>query len=287
MFIKDPKRPNAIRFRDKILLLYSEIIYLTKRLVMRIVRGKEKRDQWFTNHKYSWLSPIKGKTLLIRNEQGIKFWIKVGTSHVWLVSATYEPNVLSVFKPDEGDTVIDLGANIGKYTAYAGLLVGKKGKVIALEPFKETFDLLCRNIKQNHLEDLVIPICAAASDKNGRNKMFFLENSGEANSLVYNVSDNYVQVNTITIDSLVADMKLSNVNWMKIDVEGAEYNVLQGAKETLIKNNLNLIVEVLKDNQEKVFSLLKSLGYSISVLESYDDDRFSGKGYYNVLARRS
>ncbi|GEM_PF-789501 len=287
VYIRDPYRPNVIRFRDKVLLLYSELVYLARRVVMRIIMGKSKRDEWFKQHTYSWITPVKNRIMLAKNQQGLEFWIKAGTIHSLLISNSFEPSVLNIFRPHENDVVIDVGANIGKYALYAGMLVGKKGKVIALEPFEETFRLLHRNIKQNDLEDSVIPLRVAISDQNGKTKLFFADDVGEVISLIYRVSDKYVEVDTITIDSLVENMKIRKVDWMKIDVEGAEYNVLLGARETLSKNKLNLVIEVLKVNEEKVFNLLKTLGYSISILESYDYDGYSKKGYYNILARSS
>lgn len=279
-------KPNVIRFSDKILLLYCQLHHLSMRIMMRIVLGKQKRDQWYKKHNRSWMNPITGRKLLIENEQGFKFWIRANTEDSAIASTEFERDVLEVFKPSHDDVVLDVGANIGKYVIHTANLVGTKGKVVALEPFDDTFNILCENIKENGFKEIVKPIRIAASNKKGNARMYFLKNWWGLNSIVETPGENYVDVNTDTIDSILTDLKIKEVNWMKIDVEGAEYDVLSGSINTLKKNNVNLIIEVRSMNKEKVIKLLESLRYTVSILESYnlDDEKLS---YYNLFAKKS
>jgi FkbM family methyltransferase len=253
---------------------------------MRIVLGKQKRDEWFKKRNRMWMNPIIGRKLLIRNEQGFRFWIRAGTEDAAIVSTKFERDVLEVFKPQYGDVVLDVGANVGKYVIHTANLVGEKGKVVALEPFNETFNILCENIRENGFEKIVKPIKIAVSDKKGKVRMYFKKNEWGLNSIVETPGKDYVEVNTDTIDSLLIELKIEEVNWIKIDVEGAEYHVLLGAVKTLTNNNINLIIEVRLANKDKVSNFLKSLGYSISILESYnlDDEKIT---FYNLFAKKS
>ena len=280
-------RPNVVKFSDKILLLYYQLQHIAMRILMRAIIGKKRRNEWYRKHNRVWMSPITGKKLLIENEQGFRFWVRANTEDATIVGTKFEHDVLTVFNPSQGDIVLDVGAHIGKYTIHTANLVGTKGRIIALEPFNETFDLLCKNIQENGFEEIVQPVRIAASNKKGQAKMHFLENWWGLNSIVSTPGENYVEVNTDTIDSLLKDMKIGQVNWMKIDVEGAEYNVLSGAIETLRKNKVNLIIEVRSVNKDKVLNLLESLEYSVSILESYNLESTTNEVFYNMFAKKS
>jgi len=275
--------PNLIRFRDKVLIKYSEIFYILKRVLMRIIMGKTKRDGWFVENNYSWLNPITGKKLLIQNEQGFKFWMSANNCDPTVTSTKVESEVLSRFIPSSGQIVIDVGANVGKYTVYTASCVGKKGKIVSLEPFKQTFDLLRQNIQENGFEDVVESRCQAASNQNGKTKMFFVDNAWEANSIAITHGKNFVYVDTIKLDSLVNEMQVDHVDWIKIDVEGAEYEVLLGAMNILKTNNLKLIIEVQEMNKEKVIELLKSIGFSCTKIDSYDENLTTKQPFYNLF----
>jgi len=278
--------PKIIRFSDKIILFYCKVRYISLRILLRIIIGKDRRDEWWIKQpNHSWMSPITGKRLLIENEQGLRFWIRANTEDASIVSTKFESNVLKVFKPSIGDVVLDVGANVGKYSIHIADLVGAEGKVIALEPFNETFDILCENIIENKFEKIVKPVRIAVSDRKGKAKMYFLRNWWGLNSIVETPGENYVEVNTDTIDSILSELKIKKVDWMKIDVEGAEYDVLSGCMDTLTKNNLNLIIEARYMNKDKIISLLKSLKYSVSIIESHDlkDENLS---YSNLFARK-
>lgn len=279
-------KPKVVRFNDKILILYCELLHLTIRVLMRITMGKKRRDEWFRNSGRVWMSPITGKKLLIKNEQGFRFWVRANTADVVICSTKYEEAVISKFSPIKGDIVIDIGANIGKYTIYTANLVGVQGKVIAIEPFQETFDLLCKNIQENNLQERIVPLKLAIFDKKGKEKIYFLNDASLTNSIVYNITSDYQEVETDTLDSIIETIGIDHVDWLKIDVEGSEYNVLLGAINTLKKNNLKLIMEIFKVNKEKVVTLLTTLGYSITTLESYESDSFTGQGYENIFAKK-
>jgi FkbM family methyltransferase len=255
------------------------------RILLRIILGKKKRDEWFSNKKIGRASKVNKNEILIKNEQGLKYWIRPTEWDFFVVSTECEPAVLSKFMPKQGDIVIDVGANIGKYTINSGNLVGSDGKVYAFEPSNRPFELLCKSIKENRLENIVFPIQAAVSNKEGKSKLY-LSNQEPITSIIFKLSDNFIEVETTTLDSFINKQKLKKVDWIKIDVEGAEYEVLSGAINTLKNYNVNLIFEVLEVNKEKVLHFLEDLGYKVSMLDSYHTEEFTNKGFYNFLARK-
>ena len=149
------------------------------------------------------------------------------------------------FTPKEGDIVIDVGAHIGPYTLKASKRVGLNGKVIAIEADPENFDILNRNIQLNKLTN-VIALNYAAYSKEDKIKLYLLK---EKNHLTQNINTvmtdrannekKFVEVQANTLDYLLQSngIKHEQVNWIKIDVEGAEFDVLKGAKNILSKSN--------------------------------------------------
>jgi FkbM family methyltransferase len=134
-----------------------------------------------------------------------------------------------------GDTFIDIGSNIGYYTVIAARLVGARGKVIAVEPVKKTFDRLNRNIQLNHFKN-VSPYRLALSSTDGILPMNVSQDGYDAwNSLTKPArGDAYVveEVQTQKIDEFVRTNHIDGiVKMVKIDVEGWESELIKGGSE--------------------------------------------------------
>lgn len=142
-----------------------------------------------------------------------------------------------VFKPKINDVVIDIGAYVGMFSVKASDAVGKEGMVIAVEPCPENYNLLSKNtLSCNNIKLVKVAIM----DKEGEGKLYY-SNAAAANSLVLHRSGKYDTVSMITLDRLVKDMNLKHVDFIKIDAEGVEMEVLKGATETL-KNGTKLVI---------------------------------------------
>ena len=139
--------------------------------------------------------------------------------------------LLSVFRP--GMTFLDVGANLGYYTALAIAHIGKEGKIIALEPDNENFSYLQRTIRANNAEN-VICIQKAAADRAGKLTLYVSsENRGDNRLYSNNLSDGSYEVDVSTVDALLGENGVSQVDLVKIDVQGFERQVFQGMKETI------------------------------------------------------
>lgn len=134
-----------------------------------------------------------------------------------------------VLKP--GDTFVDVGANVGFYTRMGSTLVGESGQVLAFEPLPSALRLLQMNTKS--LTNVVVD-ARALSDHNG-DEDFHVREQGDTSSLLPGDVSSKVRVAVTTLDSrmLNGDGAAARVDFIKIDVEGAELNVLRGAAKTI------------------------------------------------------
>jgi FkbM family methyltransferase len=141
---------------------------------------------------------------------------------------------------ERGDTVVDVGANIGTYSRYLAGLVGPEGKVVAFEPAATNFKYLQRNTV--HLPQ-VTTINAAVGEKSGQTKLYL---SPELN-VDHQMYDNgegrsSVAVNLVSLDAFFKPA--TKVHLLKIDVQGYELQVLKGAKRLIEENpQIKLILE--------------------------------------------
>jgi FkbM family methyltransferase len=142
-----------------------------------------------------------------------------------------------------GDVFLDIGANAGFYTIIASKIVGSSGHIYAFEPGIAELEMLRRNIANNNLTNVTI-VERAVSNEKGTAK-FFISNDGAMNSLAKTnhpeqIVKGFQTVETTTLDDFIKDFGLSQVNFIKIDVEGAEHLVFEGAKQFIADRQGNL-----------------------------------------------
>lgn len=182
---------------------------------------------------------------------------------------------LEAFNPLLGQTVLDIGAHVGAYTILAASQVGRKGKVIAVEPHPENYRILLKNLMLNGLKN-GFPVNVALLDRSGYVKLY-LGKTTCRHSILRSEStyEKCLNVPCITADELLAKLGIGKVDWIKIDVEGAELKVLNGMS-CILKNNphLNLIVELHSDPARTIFSL-EQFGLNVKVLSTHNDRRIS------------
>lgn len=168
------------------------------------------------------------------------------------------------YKIKGGDTVIDIGSHIGIFTLKAARRT-KRGLIISIEPYPKTFKLLLRNVKNNKLKN-VITVNSALSNCDGVGKLYIApETSGASHSLLRSrvQSSEFVEVPVRKLDSLVDELNIKRVDMIKIDAEGAELEILEGAEKTLRNNNVHLAIAAYhtKDEIRKLSRFLTELGY--------------------------
>ncbi|MDD5303062.1 MAG: FkbM family methyltransferase [Elusimicrobia bacterium] len=163
------------------------------------------------------------------------------------------------FRPAPGQTVIDLGANLGLFAVRAARLVGPAGRVIAVEPHPDNFRRLSGNARRNGLAWLDC-VQAAAGDREGTAELF-VNDLGINHSLVRR-SGRSVTVRLLTVDALARERGLTRLDLLKIDIEGVVPAALRGAADTIRRFRPRITIERdTAPEYEGVDALLTELGY--------------------------
>jgi len=183
---------------------------------------------------------------------GVKMYLDITNPQTWDLrdEKSYEDNVKKIFlsKINKGDTVIDVGANIGFFSLLAAKKIGSRGKIFAIEPLKQANNWLKKNLKLNSFENYKV-LEVAVGEKQGTMKMYKKSKSAEMIILDPTVSKDDLlicgEINIETIDNIISTKKIEKVNLLKIDVEGFEHEVLLRCKESFKAKKIeNIICEI-------------------------------------------
>ena len=139
----------------------------------------------------------------------------------------------------DGDTVVDVGANIGIYSLWMSKYAGTSGKVFAFEPDSSNYFKLTKNINLNNLELHITPIQKAAGNVNG--KISFTTGLDGENHIEKNNLHNVVKVKCVKLDDFFSENRIDHISYMKVDVEGFELDVLKGSVKYITERKIEII----------------------------------------------
>jgi FkbM family methyltransferase len=304
---------RVVPILDKVIVLLLKIIYLFSymvlRLSIRITLGKKTRDRVFAKKAFAFNYEFDAiplfymfkflysiiKFLRLGNHVSLKISVpKYGYKAYCpinkndLINMTIrEDEIIERFTPKEGDVVIDIGAHIGRYTIIGAKRVGTKGKVVAIEANPSNFEMLNRNIKLNQLTN-IISLNNAVYSKETKVKLYLP--GEELGHTTYNTvmsdraknEDKFVEVSANTLDYFLQLKGITDVNWVKIDVEGAEFEVLKGASNVLSKSkDIALLIEIHgPDNYRPIIEFLNLYNFKIEFEKTY------GSGEKHIILRK-
>jgi FkbM family methyltransferase len=213
--------------------------------------------------------------------KGLKF--NAGKANPETALGTYELPVQQALsnylKP--GDVFYDIGANVGFFTVIAAKLVGSAGKVYAFEPDQQNADRVRHNLQLNQFTNTAV-WQKAVSHTTGTGELLLAEYSGGHTLSVVDRPPDFAGstvVEIVSIDDLINQGQLTPPHVVKIDVEGAELDVLQGMLQTIKQYQPIIIYEVdaakadsFQQKNESITNLISSLNYQIVPLEnSYEE----------------
>ena len=146
------------------------------------------------------------------------------------------------------DVAYDVGANVGLYS----LVAAQSGaRVVAFEPNPATRRRMERNVALNAFESRVDVRAEALSDRSGEALLFddvnagtFGANAGVASLSPKNAGGRSVSVQTTTLDDVASALALERLDWIKLDIQGAELAALKGGKATLDRHRPRLLLEI-------------------------------------------
>jgi FkbM family methyltransferase len=186
--------------------------------------------------------------------------------------------LLEQIKP--GDFVLDIGGNVGQYAILFASLVDSAGRVITFEPDSNHREVLRRNLELNNFKERVTVEDLALSDQNGTH-IFFSRDNDQMCSLVRSglgtnadLPDvNERLVKTCRLDDYLATHNLDFPNWVKMDTEGAEVNILRGARN-LLQSTTTVVCELhpyawpeFNTSYEELLSIVRECQRSIKYLD--------------------
>lgn len=190
----------------------------------------------------------RGINFVVDNKGGL------GPISVW----RYEPSVCDFMRRINGGVFIDIGANCGDYT----LNFARKFKVVeAIEPGSDAFEMLERNLSINDIPNVILRK-VAVTDKPGDVKLY--KSKETVNWSIKHESDDFELVDGITLKELIS--KYNQVDVLKIDVEGAESEVIKGAEDYITKVRY-VLIEVRNVYEEEITLTLNNFGFTKYILE--------------------
>lgn len=202
-----------------------------KRAIRKLERTKQKKNFIDSGFKHFLLYKHNLKPIGIPIEI---YFTTLGIWHDFIVRQYEYKTGEKHIKAVEGDIVLDCGACWGDTALYFANEVGQQGKVYSFEFIDSNVKIFNLNISANpYLADRIILIKNPLWSES--NVSFYVNDNGPASKVTETPRENLNKINTITIDSFVEDYNISKINFIKMDIEGAELNALKGAVNTLKK----------------------------------------------------
>ncbi len=197
-----------------------------------------------------------------------KRWLPAsGGKLLRVLTGSYEPEQTALFgsliRP--GDVVVDVGAHVGYYTLLAATLVGPRGHVYAFEPAPANYAFLTGHVRKNRCAN-VTPVDSAVGDHRGEVRFEYGTGSGTGHVS----AQGQLVVPMVTLDEFARERGL-RCQAVKIDVEGAEVAVLEGAREMLHATKPIIFLSTHgADLHRDCLALLQALGYMFTPIIGRD-----------------
>ncbi|MEE2760612.1 MAG: FkbM family methyltransferase [Pseudomonadota bacterium] len=174
----------------------------------------------------------------------------------------------------EGKLLWDIGANIGVYSLYAAYV--RRMRVAAFEPSAASHAALCRNIEINDLDELIQPFCLALAAHTGIDYLHMANTSaghsmhafGQENSIEGPIQTQFKQsVTGYSIDEFLETFSVSPPDYVKLDVDSIEAEILEGGRTTLTNSVQAILVESdqpqARISESRIRQLLEGMGFQM------------------------
>lgn len=170
------------------------------------------------------------------------------------------------FEISENDVIIDVGGHVGLFALFASTRI-QNGKIISVEPHPGNFSLLQENMDNNELHGVVL-VNKAVANSNGTVRLFLDGHDDSAHSIC-GKGDNSIQIEGVTLNKLVRDAHVSKYNVLKMDCEGAEFEIIESLSDDELARIEKICLEYHLNGAglsylEKLEDRLKKMSFAVS-----------------------
>jgi FkbM family methyltransferase len=231
-----------------------------------------------------YLGILKNREVVYSLRNNIKFKARAGRYEEGIINEIWVARIYTPIGDEirEGDTVLDIGAHIGAFSVLAATRA-RDVTVYSYEPFPDNFNLLKENIGLNQLEN-VKPFPLAVAGSGGKRKLFIMGQDSHSHSLLAETTIHIV-VDSITLPEIFGGNNIETCSFLKLDCEGAEYEILFNTPEEYFNRIKRIFLEYHPYMEEehsyssdKLVTFLKDRGFEIKSVKSLND----GYGYISV-----
>ncbi|UKT64383.1 FkbM family methyltransferase [Pedobacter mucosus] len=249
-------------------------------LYRKLFKGQFKLFLWLYNRK--WLKKISTVTSPIIGNFKVNINTKNYIEACIYYTGDYEAYLKDHFKKliKQGDIVLDIGANIGFHSLYFAELAGVNGLVLAFEPIEVNFSALQQNTTLNNFRQITIVNKALGNENSQMNIHIdnYTQNPGAFNLMEAGIKNTIVEC--IRGDDYLIANHIQKIDFIKVDVEGFELEVIKGLSESIQKFKPIIVFEYDQDYQSKlninpkeIFNLLTDFSYQFFVIDGYGNKK--------------
>lgn len=200
--------------------------------------------------------------------KGKKWIVDSGVHGCWLGCYESEKQKIFIETIKKGSIVYDIGAHVGFYTLLSSELVGTEGKVVAFEPNPRNINYLKEHLRLNRCDNVIIIEAAVAAKSGSVHFQSSPDSHGGGISL-----EGSLKVRMVSLHELVSSSAIPVPDYMKIDVEGAEFLVLKGAEQLLADFYPAIFLATHGvDVHKQCCEFLKAMGYELQSINEKDID---------------
>jgi len=211
-----------------------------------------------------YLGVYKHRHITYVLNNGIKYKTRSGEvdslliADIWIRKMYTPPD----FRIRKHDIVVDIGAHIGIFSLFAAAQA-KGGRIYSYEPDPENFDLLQQNIKINSTENIALFRLGLSGKKEIR--QLFLSSQRKTEHSIYIEAENSVDIRCVTLKDVFDENRLGEIDLLKMDCEGAEYEVLFNTPQNYLRRIRKISLEyhdgVMGHNHQELKYFLESRGF--------------------------
>lgn len=203
-------------------------------------------------------------------EEETKIFLRENTMDAFILWETFGHKAYeySGFEIKPQDTVVDIGGHIGIFSVYAARKA-YKGLVLSFEPFRENFEILKKNKELNKLANLKINNLAITSKGGYINLNISKSNSG-GHSIHGVDTEETLKVSSITLKDIFERNKIKKIDYLKIDTEGAEFDIILNSPKEIFKKISKIVMEYHdfvseRNNHRQIIDYLRKCGFKVSI----------------------